>query len=64
MNEEEIKKFLIMDMIVDKLLMKMMNKRELDTESIIENFISHQKFGTELKYNDLEISDAIEDLFE
>ena len=41
-----------------------MNKRELDTESIIENFISHQKFGTELKYNDLEISDAIEDLFE
>lgn len=42
----------------------MINKRELDTESIIENFISHQKFGTELKYNDLEISDAIEDLFE
>ena len=41
-----------------------MNKRELDTESIIENFISHQKFGTELKYNDLEISDAIVDLFE
>lgn len=44
--------------------MKNMNKRELDTESIIENFISHQKFGTELKYNYLEISDAIEDLFE
>ena len=44
--------------------MKNMNKRELETESIIENFISHQKFGTELKYNDLEISDAIEELFE
>lgn len=41
-----------------------MNKRELETEVIIENFISHCRFGTKLMYNDLEIYDSIENLFE
>ena len=44
--------------------MKNMNKLELETLSVIENFISHIKFGTDLKYNDVEIYDAIENLYE
>ncbi|MBR3209678.1 MAG: hypothetical protein IKF82_05360 [Bacilli bacterium] len=40
------------------------SQRELETESIISNFISHTRYDTELKYNYLEIYDAIEDMFE
>ena len=36
---------------------------ELETLSVIENFISHVKFDTHLRYNDIEIYDAIENLY-
>ena len=41
-----------------------MHQLELETLSTIENFISYIKFGTDLKYNDVEIYDAIENLYE
>ena len=44
--------------------MEKRHQLELETLSTIENFISHIKFGTDLKYNDIEIYDAIENLYE
>lgn len=44
--------------------MEKRHQLELETLSTIENFISHIKFGTDLKYNDVEIYDAIENLYE
>lgn len=38
--------------------------RELETEQIIDDFISHIRFNTVRKYNDIETYDAIENLFE
>ena len=43
---------------------KKRHQLELETLSVIENFISHVKFGTELHYNDVEIYDAIENLYD
>ena len=43
---------------------KKRHQLELETLSVIENFISYIKFGTELHYNDVEIYDAIENLYD
>ena len=53
-----------LNIIFDKIKKQVKNKRELDTESIINNFISHVRFDTKLLYNDFEIYEAIENMFE
>lgn len=42
----------------------MRSKRELETEQIIDDFISYIRFGTDRKYNEVETYDAIEDMYE